>query len=63
MSEKCNSTACIAVPNSQKYHPEASSTNFKFPLRVDISYLDGSHVQLKPELVSYYIYIDNKARP
>jgi hypothetical protein len=52
MSEKCTSSACKAVSNNEKYHPEASSTNFKFPLRVDISYVDGSHVQLKPELVS-----------
>jgi hypothetical protein len=51
MSEKCNSSACLSVQNSQKYHPETSSTNFKFPFRIDLSYLDGSHVQLKPELV------------
>lgn len=53
MSKKCTSIACLAVPDKDKYYPEKSSTNFKFPFRVDFSYLDGSHVQLKPELVSF----------
>ncbi|KAI9254923.1 aspartic peptidase domain-containing protein [Helicostylum pulchrum] len=50
MSDKCNSSACLSVPDSEKFHAKASSTNFQFPLSVDMNYLDGSHVQLKPEL-------------
>lgn len=57
MSEKCNSSACLEVPDNKKYRPDDSSTNFKFPLQVDMTYLDGSHVRVKPELVSTCIYI------
>lgn len=60
MSDKCNSSACLSVPDSEKFHAKASSTNFQFPLKVDMNYLDGSHVQLKPELVSAYIKIIQK---
>jgi len=52
MSDQCTSSACLAEPDSEKFHASQSSTNYKFPLRVDLSYLDGTHVQLKPELVS-----------
>lgn len=52
MSDQCASNACLAEPYSEKFHANESSTNYKFPLRVDLSYLDGTHVQLKPELVS-----------
>lgn len=58
MSEKCNSSACALVSDSEKYHPERSSTSFSFPFRIDLSYLDGSHVQLKPALDA--ITFDNK---
>ncbi|CAO3654307.1 unnamed protein product [Mucor fragilis] len=50
MSDQCKSSACLAEPDNEKFHASQSSTNYKFPLRVDLSYLDGTHVQLKPEL-------------
>ncbi|KAK4514925.1 uncharacterized protein ATC70_002532 [Mucor velutinosus] len=50
MSDQCTSSACSVEPDSEKFHAYQSSTNYKFPLRADLSYLDGTHVQLKPEL-------------
>ncbi|KAI8887980.1 acid protease [Backusella circina FSU 941] len=52
ISDKCNSTICENFSDSQKFHAEQSSSNFKFPFQIDLTYLDGSSARLKPELDS-----------
>jgi hypothetical protein len=53
MSKNCTSNACTAVSDNEKFDSQHSSTNYQFPFHVDLTYLDGTHVQLKPELVKY----------
>ncbi|KAI9484638.1 aspartic peptidase domain-containing protein [Zychaea mexicana] len=50
MSTECRDTGCENVPMSEKFNRAASTTNTAFPSEIELSYLDGTHVHLKPEL-------------
>lgn len=48
---QCTQSDCANVPMSQKFNRSASTTNDAFDFRFDFSYLDGTRVVLRPELV------------
>ncbi|KAG2219752.1 hypothetical protein INT45_007791 [Circinella minor] len=50
LSSECRDHGCTNVPISEKFNQKASNTNSPIPTEIDLHYLDGTHVQLKPEL-------------
>ncbi|OBZ87217.1 Pepsin-2B [Choanephora cucurbitarum] len=49
-SDQCQSRACLNSFDDRKFHSRESYTNLKFPFFVDLSYIDGTHIRIKPEL-------------
>ncbi|CAO3623468.1 unnamed protein product [Cunninghamella echinulata] len=50
MSDKCNSSVCTSVDDKNKFHKDQSSTNTAFDYTINVDYIDGSSVRVRPEL-------------
>ncbi|KAI8389216.1 aspartic peptidase domain-containing protein [Blakeslea trispora] len=49
-SDQCNSKACLSSFDNQAFHARDSFTNLRFPFSIDLTYFDGTHVRINPEL-------------